>query len=345
MRLISRVSDKGSYLFFGPTAQYQIQKQALKLWARTLSELDFSVFDVLYCDHLELSALFSFAHGAVPSAVGVHNVASRYVSRQLALDGHLAQKLVLFYKQVWLLCAETLALQKPQLCFSMSQEELSWLRKRAKSKVVLAPVTIDTSYFSEKLNPAALPSAGPWLLYTGYMQYEPNADAVKWFCAEILPRIRALHPSVGLLIVGKNPPADVVSLAHTIPNVIVTGYVPDVRPYFCAANIVIVPLRLGAGVRIKIMEAMAASKAIVSSSIGFEGLPIQPGLHLLQADTPSEFANAVCSLIMDTKLRSQLEKEAAAAAVKLFDYNISLSIMESELQKLTKRETDGLDSK
>ena len=143
------------------------------------------------------------------------------------------------------------------------------------------------------------------LLFIGKMDYEPNIDAALYFCRSILPQIRNVEPRAHVYIVGREPSEDIRGL-HTGTDVFVTGEVPDATPYINAAGIVIVPLRFGGGTRIKILEAFAHRKAVVSTTIGCEGLAVQQDVHLSRADTPQEFAAKCLALMTDGSMRKAL---------------------------------------
>ncbi len=143
------------------------------------------------------------------------------------------------------------------------------------------------------------------LLFIGKMDYEPNIDAALYFCKSILPHIREVKPRAHVYIVGREPSEEILAL-HTGTDVFVTGAVPDATPYYNAAGIVIVPIRFGGGTRIKILEAFAHRKAVVSTTIGSEGLGVQQGVHLYLADTPQDFAARCLALMTDESMRGAL---------------------------------------
>ncbi len=149
------------------------------------------------------------------------------------------------------------------------------------------------------------------IIFTGAMSYYPNVDAVRFFAQHCWPRIRARIPTATWQIVGKNPLPDVLQLAN-LPGVTVTGSVPDTRPYLAAASVAIVPLRIGSGTRLKILEAFAMQKAVISSSIGCEGLAVEAGQHLLIADQPEAFAEQVITLLQHAEKRRELGRAGRA---------------------------------
>ncbi len=143
------------------------------------------------------------------------------------------------------------------------------------------------------------------IIFTGTMDYYPNNEAVLFFAQCCWPLIRAQVPDATWLIVGKKPSAEVQRLAE-LPGVTVTGQVPDVRPYLASSAVAIAPLRIGSGTRLKILEALAMQKAVVSTSIGCEGLALIPGKHLLVEDQPEMLARAVVTLLQDVEKRQAL---------------------------------------
>jgi glycosyltransferase involved in cell wall biosynthesis len=143
------------------------------------------------------------------------------------------------------------------------------------------------------------------LLFPGKMDYQPNIDAALYFCGAILPHIRKMEPRAHVYIVGREPPREIQAL-HTGSDVFVTGTVPDTTPYFNAAGMVIVPIRFGGGTRLKILEAFAHRKPVVSTTIGCEGLAVEQGVHLCRADTPRDFAASCLALMRDASMRRTL---------------------------------------
>jgi glycosyltransferase involved in cell wall biosynthesis len=177
------------------------------------------------------------------------------------------------------------------------------------------------------------PTPSPSLVFTGSMDWLPNEDAMQFFVREILPLVRAQEPDVQLTIVGRAPTPAVVKLAEDAA-VRVTGRVDDVRPYMNDASVYIVPLRIGGGTRLKIFEAMAMGKAVVSTTVGAEGLPIEPGTHALIADEPRTFARAVVHLIRDVERRRQLERASRQLVIERYDWSAVAGELEEALNDI-----------
>jgi sugar transferase (PEP-CTERM/EpsH1 system associated) len=195
----------------------------------------------------------------------------------------------------------------------------------------VVPTGVDTEFFL----PSPSQPASRRLVFTGSMDWLPNEDAMVFFCREVLPLIRAAEPDVTLSIVGRAPTPEVRRLASDAA-VHVTGDVDDVRPYVRDAALYVVPLRIGGGTRLKIFEAMAMGRAVVSTSIGAEGLPVVDGQHLALSDDPEHFAATVVDLLRDTERRVQLERAARALVVERFGWGDVAGALETALERFAR---------
>ena len=193
--------------------------------------------------------------------------------------------------------------------------------------VTVVPNAVDVKYYtSADTRPSPLPPRS--LIFTGKMDFRPNVDAVLWFCREVLPLVRSKMPDVRFYIVGQNPHGRVLRLADD-PAVTVTGYVDDVRPYIAGACVYVVPLRIGGGTRLKVLEAMAMGKPIVSTSLGCEGFEgLVPGRELSLADTPEEFAQQVIELLGDASRRERLSRAARRFVKAQYDWRLIVPRLE-----------------
>lgn len=189
---------------------------------------------------------------------------------------------------------------------------------------------VDTDYFAPMTARASRPAH---LVFTGSMDWLPNEDGMQYFVREILPRIRQVEPQATLSIIGRAPTPAVKRLAE-IPGIEVTGRVDDVRPHIADGSVYIVPLRIGGGTRLKIFEAMSMGKAVVSTTVGAEGLPVTPGHDIVIADEPARFAQAVVHLIRDGELRRRIETEARRIVVDRYDWSAVTEDFEEALASL-----------
>jgi sugar transferase (PEP-CTERM/EpsH1 system associated) len=184
-----------------------------------------------------------------------------------------------------------------------------------KSKITVIPNGVDTELYA----PVESAHDDATLVFTGKMDYRPNIDAMTWFAADILPRVRAEIPNARLAIVGQKPAPKIVALQQQ-PGIKVTGWVADIRPHIVAAAIYVAPLRMGSGTRLKVLEAMALGKAIVATTRGIEGIALTRDRDVVIADTPEEFARALIALLRDPERRCALGRAARTLAEEKYDW-------------------------
>ena len=194
---------------------------------------------------------------------------------------------------------------------------------------IVVPNGVDTEFYSGPVPPLAAPS-GPRssdLVFVGKMDFRPNVDGALWFAQQVLPRIRREAPQVRFWAVGRDPHPRLNVLADD-PAVELTGWVEDVRPYIAGAALYVVPLRIGGGTRLKVLEAMAMGKAIVSTVLGCEGFDLVADQELAIADTPAEFAAAVLALLRDPGRRDRLGRAARRFAGSRYDWRMIVPRLE-----------------
>jgi glycosyltransferase involved in cell wall biosynthesis len=209
-------------------------------------------------------------------------------------------------------------------CVVTSERERAVIvSQAAHTPVHVSPNGVDLDYFApadDEVDPNRL-------VFTGLMSYRPNIDAVTFFVQRILPLILAEKPDVVFEIVGQGPPPEVRRLEGL--SVRVVGAVPDTRPYVRRAAAFVVPLRMGSGTRLKILEGLAMEKGLVTTSLGCEGIDVTDGEHLLVADSDSEFARATLTLIDDVELASRLGRTGRA----MVEHSYSWSSIVAELEQ------------
>jgi glycosyltransferase involved in cell wall biosynthesis len=163
----------------------------------------------------------------------------------------------------------------------------------------------------------------------GTLHYPPNADGIRWFAMEVFPRISQEFPQATLTIIGKNPPQDFLELAANQPaRFTVTGYVPDLVPQLERAAVMVVPVRAGSGMRVRILEALAQGMPIVTTTIGLEGIDAVPGEDVLVADTVEDYATAVARLLIDSELQTRLAVNGRRLAENRYDWRVVLKKMD-----------------
>jgi sugar transferase (PEP-CTERM/EpsH1 system associated) len=297
------------------------------LIARLVAEEQFDVVLV------EFSQMTYFDFGSAPVLVlDEHNIDYEKLYRMYQTERSPIRKLYNWIEYVKVRREERGAWKRFDGCSVTSERERAIVnRYRPSRPTVVVPHGVDLDYFRPS---DVAPEAGT-IVFTGSIDYRPNSDAVIYFVHEILPRILRTRQDVTFAIVGREPPAEVRRLAG--PHVIVTGPVPDVRPYLRQAAIVVVPLRMGSGTRIKLLEAMAMEKAIVTTSIGCEGLEVSNGEHLLVADGPDAFAAASTRLLDNVSLRAELGRHGRALVEARYSWDGAAATLEGLLSELVRQ--------
>lgn len=198
-------------------------------------------------------------------------------------------------------------------------------------KISMIPIAVDSSSLA-RLNPAEKP---PNILIVSTLFYPPNADGVRWFIYRVCPLIRGLMPEAMLTIVGHRPPHDIMQFAaRNSQFATVTGYVPELQPYLERAAVMVVPVRAGSGMRVRILEALARGVPVVTTTTGVEGIEAVHGQHLLVADEPGAFAEAVVRLIGDPMLGRRLAANGRRLVEERYDWKVVLPKLEQVYSSL-----------
>src|SRR5262249_50421747 len=262
--------------------------------------------------------------GAIPAAtqcktvLSLHNLGVRQYSRMRYLHVDPAEKAALWLKWLTMIGWEIRYASRFDQTITVSSLDRDLLREgNPKLPVAVIPNGCDTG----ALRPLPDTAGGNGLLYVGTLGYPPNADAVLHFTQAILPLIRRRVPDAKLVVVGHRPPAAVRRLADR-GEIVLAGSVGDLLPYYKEAKVSIVPLRAGGGTRLKILEAMALGRPVVSTRIGCEGLEVSDGQHLLVADAPTDFADRVVQLLTDAQLCRRLCQNARALVESVYDWSV-----------------------
>ncbi len=188
---------------------------------------------------------------------------------------------------------------------------------------------VDLDYFQ----PAPTPGDAPCLVFTGSMDWRPNQDAAQYFVNDIFPLLKRRTPQMSATFVGRDPSPGVKQLAD-VPGITITGKVDDVRPYVRNASVYIVPLRIGGGSRLKILEALAMMRPVVSTSVGAEGLNVKHNEQILLADSPSDFAACIERLLGDTALRGRLISAGRNLVEKEYGWDMLAAKLEQFLVRV-----------
>ena len=275
-------------------------------------------FDLIVCDFV-LPVVNLPARVPCPVVVFTHNVEAEIWRRHAEMQRSRIGRFLYSRQHRRMLRFERRALGRADGVLAVSDVDRDTLSRlypeAAQEPIHVVPTGVDTEFFQ----PACSAPGSRSLVFTGSMDWLPNEDAMTFFCREVLPLIRAEEPETTLAIVGRTPTPAVQRLAQEA-GVSVTGRVDDVRPYMADAAVYVVPLRIGGGTRLKIFEAMAMGKAVVSTDVGAEGLPVRHGEHVMLANEPAAFASAVVDLMRSVDRRRTLEAAARALVVGRYDW-------------------------
>jgi polysaccharide biosynthesis protein PslH len=241
----------------------------------------------------------------IPVLISTHNVESQIWERRKRNASTLVARVFFWTQEVKMRRFERHALLDASRVTAVTADDVETLRSWGVKNLALIPNGVDLRSFA----PAPEMERKDEILFLGSLDWHPNVDALLYFAKQTLPLLRARNPQVMLRIVGRKPAESLKRALSGVANIDFIGDVERVLPYLHRATVVVVPLRIGGGSRIKILEALAAGKAVVSTSIGAEGLDVTPGEHLFIADSPSDFAQCVNELLASKKLRDRIGEQ------------------------------------
>ena len=307
---IARVADYVKHLGAQPPyavsrfASAEIQKE-LGGWFRQQK------FDVAVCDFLDAAINFP-AELSIPSVLFQHNVEAEIWRRHAATAGNPVKKQMYGLEFRKMLRYEEAEVRRFHHIVAVSENDRALMtRWTDPGRITVIPTGVDLAQYRPDPNDT---ERGPVISFVGAMDWEPNIDGLEYFCSEIFPAIRAEIPEARFRIVGRNPDRRVARWASD--SIEVTGRVPSVVEHLRQSAVVVVPLRIGGGTRLKIYEAMATGKAVVSTTVGAEGLDIRHGRDIMLADDAKSFAQAVIMLLRDRELRQRYERAAVETAAR-----------------------------
>ncbi|WP_395752828.1 glycosyltransferase [Prosthecobacter sp.] len=299
-------------------------------------------FDLLVCDFLFPAVSLPWDEkelSAIPWVIFQHNVESMIWLRRAENKRGLAS---FYWRNQW----SRMKRHEMEMCsrfdgiITVSEKDESIFRGDLALTNVLgtAPTGVDLEYFQSFPRTS---SAVPTVMFMGSMDWYANVDGVNWFVEAVWPLIQREMPEARFVIVGRKPPAEIQALATTGRNIEVTGTVPDVRPYLRGADVIVVPLRIGGGTRLKIYEAMAAEVPVVSTTIGAEGLDVKDGRHVLLADTAEDTAVKVLQVLRTPGLGAELASHALEEVARPCSWEASAGVFENACVSLIQKRSQS----
>jgi glycosyltransferase involved in cell wall biosynthesis len=211
------------------------------------------------------------------------------------------------------------------------RETMPGFEQACAQKITVIPIAVDTA----KLQLIQRRPGSTNILTLGTLHYLPNADGIRWFATEVFPLILQQLPQATLTILGKNPPPDFLQMAAENPGrITVTGYVPELEPYLERAALMVIPVRAGSGMRVRILEALARGMPLVTTTVGLEGIDARHAQEVLVADTPEDFAQAVVRLMGDAELQARLAQNGRRLAESAYDWRVVLKKLDQVIRPL-----------
>jgi glycosyltransferase involved in cell wall biosynthesis len=285
-------------------------------------------YDVVAFEQLFLVELKSELDN-LPSVLIEQNVESDIVAMRMEQADNPIHRLR--DRLIWqrLVQFERLWLRQFSLCVAVSQRDADRIGELAPGRsVIVVPNGVDSGHFKAKGNDRDRST----VLFFGSLSYEPNIDGLIWFCHEVWPQVYAALPGVEFEIVGLRPGPRITSLVD-LPGVRLIGFVDDIRQKLWTTTITVVPLRRGGGTRLKILEAMAASCPVISTTIGAEGLEIEDGKHLQIANSPKEFIEKTIALLQSPEKCVDMAHAGRELILEKYDWQVLAPRLEYALEK------------
>jgi len=341
----SRISDVGymvkSYLTGRP---FLVERDDLRSMQDMVNKLiQENDFDFLHADQLTMVqfALRGAAvkHGKKPRVIfDAHNAVWTIVER-MQENANLFLKPVFEVEKQRIKRYEGILLKTVDHVFAVTDVDKAGLETALKfsgiedesqiAPITVVPIAVDT----QKQQPVKRHPEVRNIVTLGTLHYPPNADGIRWFFNEVFPMVQQKFPDVTLTIIGKNPPVDFVDYAakHST-SIKLTGYVPELVPYLEQSALMVVPVRAGGGMRVRILEAFAYAMPVVTTTIGLEGIKAVGGQDVLIADSAAEFAECVGQLLQDVSLQERLSVNGRKLAETTYDWQVVLKKMDAVYQ-------------
>ena len=280
---------------------------------------------VVLCDFLEMAENVDWSLPC-PKVLFQHNVESVIWNRHFQTETNPLKKAYFNYERKRMSRYEAAVCNRFDLVFTVSEEDKALLREElgVTRPIEVLATGVDTDFFSPLSEPQPIPGR---LVFLGSMDWMPNIDGMQWFVKDIYPIVKKKWRNVTLDIVGRRPGEVIRRFAELDSTIRILPNVPDVRPHISAGELFIVPLRVGGGSRIKIYEAMAMDRPVISTTIGAEGLPVTPEEHIVIGDTPEEFAEQTVRLLRDKECSRTISRAGHALVTQNHDWtNVALKL-------------------
>lgn len=277
-------------------------------------------FTYIHLNHLDTAQYLDQGCGSAKVVLDSHNILFNFFSTMANQAGSRIWRTLLGVEAARMRAYEISEFRKVHSVLVCSDIERQCLEKEGLSEIRVIPNGVDTEFFHPPLK--GYQTNPPNLVFTGAMGYFPNADAARFFITEVMPLLRPKVQGLNFLAVGKDPPEDLIALAKEYHDVVVTGSVADVRAYVWQSRVFVIPIRMGAGTRLKVLEAFAMGIPVVSTSLGAEGIGHTQGKNILIANDAVTLAKQIVTLLADPDQQQDLAGDALRLARKTYDWKV-----------------------
>ncbi|QGY39173.1 glycosyltransferase [Pseudodesulfovibrio cashew] len=286
--------------------------------------------DLIHCEWTPYTENIRSLLGVYPTILSTHNVESQIWGRYFENEGNLLKKAYIYLQWKKMAAYEKDVAGRYDHVVCVSDNDAEFFSRHAPAgRVSVVPNGVDEVYFS----PRGGKQKQGNLVFTGSMDWRPNQDAVSYFVEEIFPLIRERNPEAQFYVVGRYPPEGLKAQWEQTEGVTVTGIVDDVRGYIEDAAVYIVPLRIGGGSRLKILEALSMEKVVVSTRVGAEGLALEDHIHLLLRDDPALFASCVTDILASGKEYAGIAREGRQQVLETYTWDSISTVLDAAWHK------------
>jgi polysaccharide biosynthesis protein PslH len=329
----SRLSDiRYLLLSYFKHVPFLVERDNIPLMRQIVKDrVNAGAVDIIHADQFTMAQFALDLDGKIPRVFDAHNATWKLVERSSAQYPRIMQ---IFLRQETNLVKdyERSVIRTFEHTFTVTSVDKDFLlelfpqeKDTISTRITATPISVDC----EEIQPVQRKSGSHEIVTLGTLHYPPNADGIRWFINEVFPLIRHSLPDVHLTVIGKNPPDDFLMQAERNPaSITVTGYVPDLYPYFKEAAAIIVPVRSGGGMRVRILEAFAYGLPVVTTTAGLEGIEAVVDQDVIVKDTPLEFATAVTQLLVDPAQQQRLAINGRKLAEEKYHWRKALGSLD-----------------
>ncbi len=297
-----------------------------KMADEALKLVESKQFHLIHCEWTPYTENIRQLLGRIPAVLSAHNVEAQIWERYFITEVNPIKKFYIYLQWRKLANYEAKAAKLYTIISTVSEPDRVIFASSYGCKTTMTvPNGVDEQYFSpteRQIEPGNM-------VFTGSMDWRPNQDGVKFFIERVLPLIKRRIPFATFTVVGRNPPQWLLAMAKQMDGVIITGTVEDVRPYIAKSALYVVPLRVGGGSRLKILEALSMRKIVLSTTVGAEGLAVENGKNILLRDTPEEIADTACAVLTNNRLYNSFENAGRELIEQHYKWDAIAKVMGS----------------